>query len=68
MKTVEQIIAAASRLDAAQFLKLRKKLDQLEQKKWEAELAATTAKMTKAKIGDEQIDRMIMRRRYEGRR
>jgi hypothetical protein len=68
MKTVDQIVAAVSGLDAAQFLKLRRKLDRLEHKLWEAELTATTAKMSKAGVTDKEIDSAIMRRRHEGRR
>jgi hypothetical protein len=68
MKTVDQIVAAVSGLDAAQFLKLRRKLDRLEQKLWDAELKATTAKMATAHVTDKEIDRMVMRRRHESRR
>jgi hypothetical protein len=68
MKTVEQIVAAVSGLDAAQFLRLRRKLDRLEQKLWEAELKATTAKMARGRVTDKEIDRMVMRRRHESRR
>jgi hypothetical protein len=68
MKTIEQIVAAVSGLDAAQFWKLRRKLDRLEQRLWEAELKATTAKMARAGVTDKEIDRMVMRRRHEGRR
>jgi hypothetical protein len=66
MKTIEQIVAAASGLDATQFLKLRRKLDRLENKLWETELAATSAKMAKARITDKDIDRMVMKRRGQG--
>ena len=68
MKTVEQIVAAASHLAPTQFLKLRRQLDRLEKKLWESELAKTSAKLAKANITDKDIDRMVMRRRYEGRR
>jgi hypothetical protein len=68
MKTVEQIVAAVSGLDAAQFLSLRRKLDRLEQKLWEAELKATTTKMARGRVTDKEIDRMVMRRRHESRR
>ena len=68
MKTVEQIVAAASHLAPAQFLKLRRQLDGLEKKLWESELAKTTAKMAKTNITDKEIDRMVMRRRHESRR
>jgi hypothetical protein len=67
MSAIDQIVAAASKLNTAQLMKLRQKLDRLEKKHWETELAAVTAKMKKAKITDDEIDRRITRRRREGR-
>lgn len=67
MKTVEEIVAAARDLDAGQFLRLREKLDRLEKKVWDAELARTTAELEGAGVTDEQIDRLVMRRRRESR-
>jgi hypothetical protein len=68
MKTIDDIVAAAAKLDPAAFVKLRHKLDHLEEKVWKTELAATTAKMKKAKINDEEIDRRVMKRRLARRR
>jgi hypothetical protein len=68
MKTVEEILEAVEKLDAAGFMRLRKKLDRLEQKLWDQELKRTTAAMKKAKITDEDIDRTVLRRRRESRR
>jgi hypothetical protein len=68
MKTVDDIVAAAQQLSAAQFLRLRQKLDRLEKKVWAIELTRTTAELEKANITDEDIDRMVMRRRRESRR
>jgi hypothetical protein len=68
MSTVDEIVGAAARLDAAQFLQLRQKLDDLEKELWEAEFAKTAAEMEQANVTDETIDRLVMRRRYEGRR
>jgi hypothetical protein len=67
MSAIDEIVAAASKLNAGQFVKLRQKLDRLEKKTWETELAAVTAKMKKAQITDDEIDRRITRRRREGR-
>jgi hypothetical protein len=67
MKTLEEIVAAAEHLKPAEFIKLRKRLDRLEQRLWTAELSATTSQLRKAGIDDQQIDRMVMRRRREGR-
>ena len=68
MSTVEQIVAAASRLKPAEFQKLRRRLDRLEKKLWDAELGRTATKMSEAGITDKDIDRMVMRRRHESRR
>ena len=67
MKPVEGIVAAARDLDASQFLRLREKLDRLENQVWDAELARTTAELEEAGVTDEQIDRLVMRRRRESR-
>jgi len=68
MSTVDQIVIAASQLDPRQFLALRRKLDRLERRIWATELASATAKMAKNRITDREIDKMLMRRRHEGRR
>ena len=68
MSTVDEIVVAASRLDPAQFLQLRQKLDGLEKQLWEAEREKTAEEMERANITDETIDQLVMRRRHEGRR
>jgi len=65
MTTVDEIIAAAERLTPAQFVRLRQKLDRVEQKLWENELSAMDRKIEKA---DDDIDEMVTRRRRESRR
>ena len=67
MSTVDEIVSAASKLDSAQFLHLRRKLDRLEQKIWKDELARTSAELRKKHITDDTIDRLVVRRRREGR-
>jgi hypothetical protein len=67
MKTIEEIVDAARELDAAEFLRLRRKLDRLEQSIWEEERKRVAATMKRAKVTDEDIDRMVLRRRREGR-
>jgi hypothetical protein len=67
MKTIDEIVAAAEQLSHMQFLRLRQKLDRLEKNAWKAELARTTAELTKARLTDQKIDRLVMRRRREGR-
>ena len=68
MSTVDEIVAAVRRLSPADYLRLRRKLDRLEQRVWDAELKRTTAELKKLKITDKEIDRLVMRRRREGRR
>jgi hypothetical protein len=67
MKTLEEIIAAAEHLKPAQFVQLRRRLDQLEKRLWEAELSAATVDLRHAGIDDRKIDQMILRRRRENR-
>ncbi|HEV3085294.1 MAG TPA: hypothetical protein VGY66_36400 [Gemmataceae bacterium] len=68
MKKVDDIVAAAERLDARDFIRLRQKLDQLEKKRWRTELARATKEFRAAKLTDEKIDELVLKRRYEGRR
>lgn len=66
--SVTEIVAAATQLRPNAFLRLREKLDEVEEQQWRSSLARIT-KQTRAKgIGDEQIDAMAMRRRRENRR
>ncbi len=67
MNVIDAIVTAASKLNSAQFLRLRRRLDRLEQKLWKAELARTSAELTKKHISDDVIDRLVMRRRRDGR-
>jgi hypothetical protein len=67
MSTVKEIVTAASRLGAEDFVRLRKELDRLEKRLWKSELAKTTAEMRKKGINDELIDEMVVRRRRESR-
>ncbi|MBI2806893.1 MAG: hypothetical protein HYX68_18085 [Planctomycetes bacterium] len=67
MSTVDQIVVAASKLDAAQLVKLRHRLDRLEKKAWEKELDAVSVEMKRRNVTDEDIDRGITRRRRESR-
>lgn len=66
--TVTEIVAAAIQLRPNAFLRLREKLDQVEERQWRESLAKVT-KRTRAKgVTDEQIDEMVMRRRRESSR
>jgi hypothetical protein len=65
MSTVAEIVAAAAQLDEEQFLLLRRELDHLEQELWEKELSQTTTELNEANITDEDIDRLVLRRRRE---
>ncbi len=68
MKKVDDIVAAAERLDARDFVRLRQKLDQLEKKRWQTELSRATKEFRAAKLTDAKIDKLVLKRRYEGRR
>ena len=67
MSTVQEIINAAAQLGTEEFLRLRQELERLEQQRWEAELTKTTAELAAANVSDEDIDKMVLRRRREGR-
>ena len=68
MKTVDDIVAAAEKLNRTEFLRLRKKLDRLERRIWISELSVTATKLREENLTDQQIDRLIAKRRYESRR
>ncbi len=65
MNAIEEIISAAAKLDSAEFLRLRRRLDRLEQRLWKTELARTSADFKKKNVTDDDIDRLVMRRRRE---
>ena len=67
MTTVDEIVSAAARLEPEQFLLLRAELDRLEERLWEAELAQTAVELNEANLTDEEVDRLVLRRRREGR-
>jgi hypothetical protein len=68
METVDEILAAASKLSPEQLVRLRRKLDRLEKKVWEVELERTTEELKQANVTEEDIDRLVLRRRRESRR
>ena len=68
MTTVDEIVVAAKRLSPSALLRLRKKLDRLEQKVWERDLDKISAERKRRGITDRHIDEIIMRRRRESRR
>jgi hypothetical protein len=68
MSTVDEIVAAVRRLSPADYLRLRRKLDRLEQRVWDAELERTTTELKRARITEKAIDRRVLRRRREVRR
>jgi hypothetical protein len=68
MVTVDEIVAAAEKLKPDQLLRLRARLDRLEERLWTAESVQAGRELNSAGVTEEDIDRMIMRRRREGRR
>jgi hypothetical protein len=67
MSNVEEIVAAVNALNEGEFACLRKKLDRIEQQRWEAGRRAASERLREAGIGDRKIDEIIMRRRRESR-
>ena len=66
--TVTELVAAASQLRPDAFLRLREKLDEVEERQLRDSLARIT-KRTRAKgVTEEQIDEIVMRRRRESGR
>jgi hypothetical protein len=68
MSAITKILKEIERLDPKEFLKLRTALDRVEERHWDRELDRVTAKHRKAKLTDAKIDRLILKRRYRGRR
>ena len=67
MSTVDDILSAVGQLDPFDFIRWRQELDRLEEQLWEAERERATEALDQAEISDEDIDRMVLRRRREGR-
>lgn len=66
--TVTELVEAASQLRPDAFLRLRDKLDEVEERQWRASLVRIT-KRTRAKgVTEEQVDEIVMRRRRESGR
>jgi hypothetical protein len=68
MANLAEIIRAAQRLEAEDFLKLRSALDRVEETLWDRELRRVSARQRKAKLSDARIDEMVLKRRYRDRR
>jgi hypothetical protein len=64
---VKEIVAAVKRLKPAQFYRLRRELDRIEETIWQAELERASRIMKQKGITDRDIDRMVLRRRRESR-
>lgn len=63
--TVSEIVAAATQLRPNAFLKLRDKLDAVEERQWRESLTKITRRTRANGVTDEQIDELVMRRRRE---
>ena len=65
--TVKELVDAASQLRPGAFLRLREKLDEVEERQWRDSLSRIT-KRTRAKgVTDKQIDEIVVRHRRESR-
>ena len=67
MATVGDIVTAAGQLNPDDFVLLRTELDRLEERFWDSELAQASSEMDQAGLTDAEIDRLVLRRRREGR-
>ena len=61
--TLNQIVAAANQLTAAEFLKLRRRLDRIEERLWRKELERTSKRLVRQGVTESAIDRLVLRRR-----
>lgn len=66
--TVTEIVAAASQLRPNAFLRLREKLDEVEEQQWRDSLAKITKRTHAKGVTENQIDEMVMRHRRESGR
>jgi hypothetical protein len=68
MSTVAEIMKAVERLGPDDLLKLRTAIDRVEERLWDHELRQATARGRKEKLTDAKIDKLVLKRRYCGRR
>lgn len=68
MTSLNEIVSAVKKLPPHEFLKLRRKMERMEIKLWGAEQDRVAAELQRRKITDAAIDRLVARRRREGRR
>lgn len=66
--TVSELVAAASQLRPNAFLRLREKLDEVEERQWRTSLARITRRTRAKGVTEDQIDEIVMRHRRESRR
>jgi len=64
---IAEILAAAREMSSTEFLRLRQRLDRLEEKLWKTELTRATEKFSQGRLTDEKIDQMVLRPRRESR-
>jgi hypothetical protein len=67
MSTIAEIIKAAERLGAEEFVTLRTALDRVEERLWDRELRRVTAKHREEKLTDAKIDELVLKRRSRSR-
>jgi hypothetical protein len=68
MSSVKEIVSAIEQLSPNEFEKLQARMDRIAERIWEKEHRAATARFRKSGLTDADIDRIILRRRYRGRR
>lgn len=67
MSKVDEIMNAVRDLTFEEYLQLRTAMDALDEAEWEAEREKTAQEFQTAGMTDEDIDRAVVKRRYESR-
>lgn len=65
--TVQEIVDAANQLRGDQLHRLRLKLEEIEEARWQRGREAAAKRMAARGITDDDIDEIVMRMRREGR-
>jgi hypothetical protein len=66
MKTLDKIMSMVESLTPDEFLRLRKRMDELQRELWEAELTKTSEEFEREGITDGAVDRLVLKHRYDG--
>jgi hypothetical protein len=65
--SVKEIVGAIEKLSPEEFVKLQARIDRISEKLWQNEHQRLSRTFREEGLSDEDIDRLILRRRYRGR-